>query len=219
LLRHFRFSWAAFAALAPISCSDFRGSHEAAEGSPDAAVDVRAAPDALVPVARDAGGGVLPPGTGPGARGALPTGFCCERDEECRERHCVDVGGTKMCSDECVSPSICTNKHVQLECAKAADAGTFSRGQCMPPAGAPFACVAQSAFKVGARVLGDCCQSTGDGNTGWECEGALCVATGQNPWVCSHFCESAADCAGPYTCEPFGNYKMCVPANSPYACK
>lgn len=205
--------------LSLTSCSDFKESSPSEASDAGASGDVRFAPPTGTIGPAQGEAGPLPPGTGPGPRGALPTGFCCTKNDECRERHCVDVGGgTKMCSDECVSSSICTNKFVQLSCDKGPDGGKFTRGLCMPTAPG-FACVPQSQFKVGTRRLGDCCQDTGDGNTGWECEGALCTATDQNPWVCSHFCESAADCDGPYTCEAFGSYKMCVPANRTYECK
>src|SRR5579883_2022190 len=54
----------------------------------------------------DSGGGGGDSGsgqaTGPGPWGALPTGYCCTSNDDCRHRNCIDTGGgIKMCSDDC----------------------------------------------------------------------------------------------------------------------
>jgi hypothetical protein len=178
------------------ACADFKGASAAAPS--DASTEVNA-----------------PPGTGPGPRGALPSGFCCTSDADCRYRHCLEINGSQRCSDECTQSGFCQGGAVTWTC-DILDGG--DRGQCQPAAGDTAACVPPSQFTYGTRMLGDCCAFGTDGKAGWECEGALCTATDNNPFVCSQYCDTYADCPGPYDCVALGNYRACVPANSPYTC-
>jgi len=164
----------------------------------------------------EGGSSPLSPSAGPGAHGSLPSGYCCTQDAECRGRHCVAVGAGKMCLDTCQSQSACEarGREGKFKC----DGAQFEEGLCQPIA-ASAACVPQAMFIRGTRKVGDCCAATGDGNAGDECEGNRCVSIGENgvdnPFVCSHWCESTKDCPSPSVCSPFND---CVPANRPYTC-
>jgi hypothetical protein len=217
-------------ALGVASCSDFKTSgddHASGEGDgggsapgPGISADGGAkSPSTPTGTLDGSSNGDVAPGHGPGVRGALPSGFCCNFDEECRERHCLDYGnGVKACADECSSSGFCNTKVVSLQCAvpDGGIAGYPNRGYCKLTN--PTSCVPQGNFKTGTRVLGNCCGWTPGVEMGWECEGALCTATGDGPWICTHYCESTLDCSGPYTCEQIGGYKMCVPGNGNYTC-
>jgi len=150
---------------------------------------------------------------GGGPRGALPTGYCCQTDAQCRYRHCMDGA----CADECSNDGFCEAGAVRYACARPDGGGFF--GLCRPRVGETPACIPGEGFRHGAKTLGDCCTRTGDGTGGWECEGGLCTAIGSGPLVCSHFCETPADCAGPFRCQAMGGYRACIPANTPYVCK
>jgi len=158
----------------------------------------------------------VPGGTGPGATGALPSGYCCTDDSQCRDRKCMaSASGARMCMDACRSQSTCVRRDVTFTC----DAGDIGDdGLCQPPLG--FQCIPQSRFQRGTRQVGECCQATGDGNAGEECDGNKCIAInkdGQNsPFVCTHRCELTKDCPSGTVCGPL---KTCDPANLPYTCK
>ena len=193
---------AALAALA-VGCSDFRsGAVAAADGGGDSDSDGGAA---------DAGRGV-----GPGPLGALPTGFCCNADAECRYRHCVDQGGSRMCADECDNSGFCSGGAVSFVC-DVPDGSSL--GLCVPPQGSSPACVPADQYPTGTRKLGDCCNDQGSGASGWECEGALCVSTDNNPYVCTNWCNSYLDCPGPFACMDVAGRKWCWPSNQTYTCQ
>lgn len=158
----------------------------------------------------------LPGNLGPGPFGALPTGYCCSDDSECRNRHCVAVAGTKMCLDVCSVDSTCTRRDLAFKCDSPSQ---FEDGLCQPPT-PTFTCIPQARFERGSRKVGECCAATGDGNSGEECDGNSCIAKGINgdigPFVCSHWCELTKDCPSGTVCSPF---KSCEPANFPYVCK
>jgi len=165
------------------------------------------------------GGSSLPkeePGTsGPGLYGALPSGYCCTDNSECRDRHCMETASGKMCLDDCREQGTCRRRDVIFLC----DAKNLGDdGLCQPPLG--FACIPSAQFRRGTRQVGECCAWTGDGNSGEECEGNKCVSISKNdqdnPFVCSHWCERTADCPSGTLCSP---YNTCVPANMPYTCK
>ncbi len=159
----------------------------------------------------------LPPGYGPGPFGALPSGYCCSDDSECRSRHCEDLGGGKMCRDICFSNSICTRPP---DFAWTCDNGgtPHEEGLCKP-SGA-FTCIPAAKFERGTRSAGDCCSATGDGWAGLECMGGRCIAIGDGPYVCNHICVQPKDCPSGFVCEQVTETrKECIPANRPYVCK
>jgi hypothetical protein len=164
------------------------------------------------------GGGSSPlsPSAGPGAHGSLPSGYCCTQDAECRDRHCTAVNGMKMCLDTCFSQSKCERRGREglFQC----DGSIAGEGLCQPKS-PTLTCLAQDQFIRGTRAVGACCEATGDGNAGDECEGNQCVAVDEegqsNPFVCSQWCESTKDCPSPTICSPFNT---CVPGNRPYTC-
>jgi hypothetical protein len=157
----------------------------------------------------------LPTGRGPGRFGALPSGFCCTDDSQCRYRHCNAIGGIRLCADDCFNSATCKGGAVDFVCA-IPDGG--ERGLCVPPAGLSPLCVPQDQFRIGTHVTGDCCSQAFDGRAGWECEGALCTSTDRNPYVCTNYCVDGNDCPGAFECVPVSDYKMCVPVASSYTC-
>jgi hypothetical protein len=152
--------------------------------------------------------------TGAGPYGALPSGYCCTSDDECRGQRCADTGGgKKMCLDQCRFDETCVNGDITFTCDSP---DKYTDGRCKPPPG--FTCVPQIQFVRGTKKAGSCCTPTGDGNAGLECEGGLCNAIGDNPFVCSNACRTGADCGGGFMCFAIGERKECIPANSPYTC-
>src|SRR6184192_1839215 len=47
----------------------------------------------------------MTPHQGPGPLGALPAGFCCTSNQQCRSRSCI---GNGYCSDQCRGDNDCT---------------------------------------------------------------------------------------------------------------
>ena len=211
-------SWlsAVAVAIAAVACSDLK------EGGDDAL------PDGGPAATGEGGGPASPPGppapsgsaaedaasrpvgsgpTGPGPFGALPNGYCCSSENECRSRQCVDAPGGRMCVDRCSDPSGCL-----------ATAGTFTcQGSgadrlCSPSA--TTQCIPGNLFTRGTRKLGDCCTATHDANAGLECEGGACGSFGKagNPYICYQGCSKPSDCPGNFMCMPGAyDYKICVP--------
>lgn len=147
--------------------------------------------------------------TGPGPHGALPTGYCCNTDEDCRYRACLDFGGVKVCSDRCLSNAACATGP-GFACSKTTE-------QC-EPTGAP-ACIPASEWKVGPQPIGACCVATGDGTAGEECQGNLCMAFGptSNPFICTQACDTPKDCPANYKCET--QVGFCWPYATAYTCQ
>ena len=153
-----------------------------------------------------------PGGHGPGRWGALPSGFCCTSDAECRYRKCVDFGGGRMCSDHCHGEESCAGAVADLVCNTATE-------QCEPKA-STLACRPALEFSYGAKTLGRCCTATHDGWSGRECEGNRCDGFGAetNPFICTHVCSTSADCPGSYRCGAADVVSLCWPLGDPYSC-
>lgn len=155
-------------------------------------------------------------GSGGGPYGALPSGYCCTADKDCRKRRCVDDGtGQKMCMDDCRSQGACQYADFDFTC----DApNTFTDGLCRPPGG--FTCRPASSFELGTKPIGACCTATGDGEAGLECQGGLCIAIGTGPFVCTNACDKPTDCKGAHVCQQItSTRKECIPANMTYTCQ
>jgi len=144
---------------------------------------------------------------GPGPYGALPSGYCCTSNEDCRFRRCADFGGVKMCTDECFSTPGC-NTGPNMICSS-------SSGYC-EPSGTPT-CIPASQWKLGTKQPGDCCVATGDGHSGEECDGNRCVSVGDlsNPFICTRACKGPGDCPVKYQCL---GQSFCAPLATLYTC-
>jgi hypothetical protein len=148
-------------------------------------------------------------GTGPGPLGALPAGFCCTADLECRSRRCFQVGtGPKFCSDECRSDDVCNTWGGAFVC-------EMTQGECLP-AQQTYSCLDPSTYNYGTKPTGACC-ATGP-RSGQECQGGLCYATGPsaNPFFCTQGCDPGS-CPIGYICNLL---KWCSKPdpNAPYTC-
>ena len=160
----------------------------------------------------------VPGGSGPGPWGALPSGFCCQSDDECRYRRCKDFGGGKMCSDDCWGDdSACTGPVSGLVCNKTAS-------YC-EPSNMSQPCTPSDQYKYGSSKLGACCHATGDGFSGQVCEGNRCAAWGptSNPFICTHVCKVSGDCTstvGNFICLQTGyGYGICgLTGGGSYSC-
>ncbi len=165
-----------------------------------------------------AGAGYAVEGTGPGPHGALPTGFCCTSDDECRGRKCADFGGVKTCSDTCSSDDMC-NAVPGYACI---GASASADGHCQPKA-TGTACIPAVNYLRGAKTLGACCTATHDGKNGFECQGGHCDAflDENQPYICTQACTKASDCPGAYDCLPVtDSYAVCAPqATTSYTCR
>lgn len=159
-----------------------------------------------------ADGGTLAEGFGPGPKGSLPLGYCCNADAECRGRHCVAVGGGgRMCLDTCGSTAFCRLHSIDFSC----DATMSNPFGTCHPTNANLACIPQAQFERGVRKTGACCDGTSDG---LECEGSRCTAEGDdNPFVCSEWCDSTKTCPSGTVCNT--EFHNCAPANRPYTCQ
>lgn len=153
---------------------------------------------------------------GPGPYGALPSGYCCTQSSDCRYRHCVDIGGSKACADECMSQDPCDGGLPGLICV---GAGMGKYGLCQPKT--PMtACVPAAQFTYGSKKLGQCCTPTWNGANGNECEGGHCGQFGNDPFMCTQACSKGADCPGDFLCSPVSNdYSLCIPGSSATMCK
>lgn len=212
-----------FALSACVLVQDLGGSGASDGGGPDTGSDASSSPGDGAPRPGRADGGStdataeIDPTKGPGPYGALPGGYCCTSDEQCRFRHCRSVdGGEKMCLDECSSSrqGICDRPGIDFRCV------TYTAdfdSACEPPPG--FKCLDPSTFVRGAKSTGECCSYEESGLFGHECEANLCLALGQGPWVCTRFCEAGTDCPDGYRCVDVLARKECAPASSTYDCK
>lgn len=160
-----------------------------------------------------------PGGTGPGPYGALPFGYCCTDNSECRNRNCAQVGSQKMCLDDCRSIETCQGKGLPADFT--CDGSQAEPGWCQPPSG--FQCVAASKFVTGTKPTGSCCSPTGNGLSGTECAGGHCdwYKASQDPnydppFFCTNPCEVPADCGKGMKC--LFEIGKCVPANEPFVC-
>lgn len=168
--------------------------------------------------AQDGGadGEVDPNDFGKGPLGALPNGYCCAADADCRHRHCELVNGTQMCLDFCSSEDGCQGNAPGFHC-------VFSepgKGRCQPPA-AMSTCAVSTTYKHGKKPLGSCCQARADGRQGSECLSGVCAQNGsQNPYFCSVNCE-VTGCPQTWSCGPGDNFStryQCYPVKLQYGC-
>jgi hypothetical protein len=213
---------AAAAVLSFASCNDFKSNDPfepvdggSSEGSPPSRDTDGATNSDASSVGEGSAGGE----TGPGPRGALPSGYCCTSDAECRFRNCATIGGTKMCADVCSSAgtSGCDGDLPGFTCV---GASASADGQCEPTS-TTAACVPASKFVHGTKKLGACCTALHTGKNGNECEGGHCSSFGNinNPYICVNACASAADCPGNYACSDTGSgYSICLMLSDPYTC-
>src|SRR4051812_11295091 len=135
--------------------------------------------------------------TGKGPLGALPAGYCCASDEDCRSRACVHINGATsptMCTDECDHDSSCSAWGGALKCQSGG-------GYCLAVDPTTFTCLDPSTFVHGTKATGSCC-SSGFDKAGEECLGGICNATGpeSNPFFCTQGCGGATGCPPGFTC-------------------
>jgi hypothetical protein len=155
--------------------------------------------------------------TGPGPFGALPSGYCCSQDSECRFRRCLDIGGAKRCADVCETEGGCNGGIAPMTCIGVT---ATDEGHCEPKA--PDACVPAAQFVPGTKPIGACCAATNDLRSGLECAGGNCGASGDdtNPYVCTNVCGAEAVCPGTHQCLTLRtNMKICVHLAKTYTCK
>lgn len=154
-------------------------------------------------------------GSGPGPMGALPTGYCCTGDDQCRHRSCRDFSGVRMCSDPCHSDSACEGNLPGFHCADP-DAG---ERHCAPKTPG-LACRPAQQFTYGGKGLGACCVATHDNRAGLECLSGRCVAWGDNsnPYYCASPCGKPSDCPGAYVCFSTPTSAVCKPSAETYTC-
>jgi hypothetical protein len=154
---------------------------------------------------------------GAGPLGALPTGYCCASDSDCRNRHCELVNGTKMCLDFCLSDETCMGVATGFHCAFT-NAGY---GFCEPTSPST-ACAPQALYRHGTKPLGACCQHLSDGRQGSECLSGVCSQVGvENPYVCTQDCTMTGSCPIKYTCghaDDVGLRYECLPVAFDYSC-
>jgi hypothetical protein len=210
------------AALTVASCNDFKSTSPSepddAGGSPDGSSSPGDQDGAASKDAASSRDGSASGETGPGPRGALPSGYCCTSDDECRYRNCATIHGSKMCADACEGSgtSSCDGNLPGFTCEGSSPS---AGGQCEPPAAAT--CVPASQFVHGTKKLGACCTALHTGEAGNECEGGHCSSFGavNNPYICVNACASAADCPGNFKCTNTGSgYAICLMLADPYTC-
>jgi hypothetical protein len=142
---------------------------------------------------------------GPGPLGALPSGYCCQKDSDCRGRHCVSAGGPTFCADSCTGDSICTEYGFAMTC----NLQSASDVLCGPTSPSTFKCGDPQQFIPGTKPIGSCC-SAGT-RSGQECAGGNCVTVGSgNPFICTQGCLNSNECPGGYEC--LLDTRSCVPA-------
>lgn len=156
---------------------------------------------------------------GPGPEGALPTGYCCTSNEDCRNRYCVDLGGgNKMCEDECDgSQSACQGLLPGFTCTWD---DAMVDGFC-EPASPSTQCVPADQYQYGTKPDGACCSATGNATSGTECLSGNCGAFGaqSNPYICNLACDATHTCPGTSLCTNVGVYSVCVPLANTYTCQ
>src|SRR5205823_2121727 len=127
---------------------------------------------------------------GPGALGALPTGYCCAGDGECRGRRCLPLpAGGSACADFCAGDGDCTGWSGEFRC------DPILR-YCVPSRN-DVPCLAAAGFHAGSLEIGACCEA--GPRAGNMCRGGLCVAHGPGtPYYCTQGCDGNAPCPGGY---------------------
>jgi hypothetical protein len=156
---------------------------------------------------------------GAGPEGALPSGYCCTSDEDCRNRYCVDLGGgNKMCEDECDgSQSACQGLLPGFTCTWD---DAMVDGFCEPMS-PTTQCVPADQYQHGTKPDGACCSATGDATSGQECLSGNCGAFGDqsNPYICNLACDATRTCPGTALCSNVGVYSVCAPLANMYTCQ
>ena len=169
------------------------------------------------------GSATLPSTAGPnggGELGALPTGYCCTDDSECRYRHCATTSAGKMCLDACHGTGVCDRTEGVFTCDEREGQDPNVQNYCQPAAG--FTCIDPKTFIHGTRASGECCDGLGSSDNGDECAGGHCTSVTlsslptENPYVCSQWCRSTKDCPSGMICDEL---HTCEPGNQPYTCK
>jgi hypothetical protein len=185
-------------------------------GSPDSTLDIAANVDGAA-TSPDTKGtladSIVSGGTGPGPHGALPTGFCCTENAECRYRECAKIGDQYMCVDRCGSDEACRGLNSGFECDR-------DLWRC-EPVSTTTQCVPADEFTYGAKKLGACCTAFRNGTAGLECEGGYCGSFGptSNPFICTQPCVPVAGCPTGYSCMNTGEgYGLCIPVAETYSC-
>ncbi len=136
-------------------------------------------------------------GIGAGPLGALQTGFCCSKDQDCAGRHCVSAGSFSYCSMWCQQDADCTFYSPSFTC-------DMNMGICKATA-AFTSCLDPSTYHYGAHATDACCPpGTMDDQ---YCAGGLCISSGNpnNPLYCSQGCDDKTPCPGGYTCLSMSN--------------
>jgi hypothetical protein len=128
---------------------------------------------------------------GPGPLGALPAGYCCQNDQECRSRDCVNAGSFRYCSDLCDSDEVCNVWGAGFACDLPSQACVATGASCHPAAD----------YQYGTAATGSCC-AHGFATAGQECLGGICTSTGNsaNPFYCTQGCDNLTHCPGGYSC-------------------
>jgi hypothetical protein len=156
---------------------------------------------------------------GAGPEGALPTGYCCTSNEDCRNRYCVDLGGgNKMCEDECDgAQSACQGLLPGFTCTWD---DAMVDGFCEPTSPSTQ-CVPADQYQRGTKPDGACCSATGNATSGQECLSGNCGAFGDqsNPYICNLACDATHTCPGTSLCSNVGVYSVCVPLANTYTCQ
>jgi hypothetical protein len=164
----------------------------------------------------DGGSGVA---YGAGPEGALPSGYCCTSNEDCRNRYCVDLGGgNKMCEDECDgSQSACDGLLAGFTCTWD---DAMVDGFCEPMS-PTTQCVPADQYQHGTKPDGACCSATGNATSGQECLSGNCGAFGDqsNPYICNLACDATHTCPGTAQCANVGVYSVCAPLANMYTCQ
>ncbi|AKU96889.1 hypothetical protein AKJ09_03553 [Labilithrix luteola] len=126
------------------------------------------------------------PRSGPGRAGALPAGYCCASDSECRSRVCRPNGdGTSQCAEQCGTR--CAGGACSPACPGQTPDGVCSADYvCTLPRG--VACRDPNTFERGAGKFGDSCWSDAD------CDGNLCLSFEQQPARCTQGCSTSNEC-------------------------
>jgi hypothetical protein len=207
----------AFVGLVGCVDSNYRLSSDAATPDPGSSADGSTpTTDATSTSTSDAataadGSSVTEPGTGPGPLGALPTGYCCTSNEQCRARNCTSVAGSeRMCFDDCQGDSTCEGIFSWFSC-------DDTKGMCRPIVD-NNRCVPQVLFTTGTKPMGACCRNTMDATSGTECAGGQCVSFRNGPFFCSQVCGQGAACPAGYHCQRIEAYSLCAPDQASYAC-
>lgn len=156
-------------------------------------------------------------GGGPGPLGALPTGYCCTSDQQCRDRRCVDHGGGRMCVDRCNNDAECAVAVQGFSCVPQAALPSGMPARRCAPLKVSTPCRPSNGFVPGIKPFGSCC------NTRLDCSSGHCGSAFSGPYLCLRTCQTYADCPSSYSCVPLdqmsnGKLLICIPSLKSYTC-